>query len=67
MILNNLCRQASGLKVKTFEISIEVHDMEIRGMVGGNSTQQASRFAAAAQLALLKKLRKVRPLGINLL
>jgi len=39
----------------------------LREMVKESSTQQASRFAAAAQLALLKKLRKVRPLGINLL
>jgi hypothetical protein len=36
-------------------------------MVEAGHTQQANRFAAAAQLALLKKLRKVRPLGINLL
>jgi hypothetical protein len=41
--------------------------MENRGMVRGNRTQQASRFADAAQLAVLKKLRNVRPLGINLL
>jgi hypothetical protein len=39
----------------------------ITEMVEESNTQQASRFAAAAQLALLKKLRKVRPLGINLL
>jgi hypothetical protein len=44
------------------------HDKNVkREMVKESSTQQASRFAAAAQLALLKKLRKVRPLGINLL
>lgn len=44
------------------------HDKNVKTeMVKESSTQQASRFAAAAQLALLKKLRKVLPLGINLL